>query len=185
MRPNDLVNGGAVARGRTATVANTKLIQAFGQGGDDIITLNESSGALPAASLFGSAGNDTITGGSGGDMLVGQAATSCSARVAMTSFGGGENAGGDGDDQMFSESGDDHMIWNRRRQRPHGRRRRQRYRGGERRQRRRCSPPLRMHARTVRRLSPAPFFLDIGTTENLVLNMNGDDTFSATGNLAT
>jgi len=35
------------------------------------------------------------------------------------------------------------------------------------------------------RLNPAPFSLDIGTTENLVLNMNGgDDTFSATGNLA-
>src|SRR5262249_11840396 len=31
----------------------------------------------------------------------------------------------------------------------------------------------------------APFTLDIGTTENLVVNMNGgDDTFSATGNLA-
>ena len=68
-----LVNGGAVAvKGGTATVANTKLIQAFGQGGDDIITLNESSGALPAANLFGGAGNDTITGGSGGDMLFGQ-----------------------------------------------------------------------------------------------------------------
>ena len=36
------------------------------------------------------------------------------------------------------------------------------------------------------RVTPAPFFLDIGTTENLVLNMNGgDDSFSATGNLAT
>ena len=35
------------------------------------------------------------------------------------------------------------------------------------------------------RLDPAPFSIDIGTTENLVLNMNGgDDTFSATGNLA-
>ena len=35
------------------------------------------------------------------------------------------------------------------------------------------------------RLDPAPFFLDIGTTENLVVNMNGgDDSFSATGNLA-
>src|SRR5262249_51981292 len=35
------------------------------------------------------------------------------------------------------------------------------------------------------RVSPAPFTLDIGTTENLVVNMNGgDDTFSATGNLA-
>ncbi len=35
------------------------------------------------------------------------------------------------------------------------------------------------------RINPAPFSLDIGTTENLVVNMNGgDDTFSATGNLA-
>ena len=36
------------------------------------------------------------------------------------------------------------------------------------------------------RLNPAPFTIDIGTTENLALNANGgDDSFSATGNLAT
>jgi Ca2+-binding RTX toxin-like protein len=35
------------------------------------------------------------------------------------------------------------------------------------------------------RLDPAPFSIDIGTSENLVLNANGgDDSFSATGNLA-
>src|SRR5262245_44774181 len=35
------------------------------------------------------------------------------------------------------------------------------------------------------RLDPGPFFLDIGTTENLVVNMNGgNDTFNASGNLA-
>src|SRR5262249_11759430 len=35
------------------------------------------------------------------------------------------------------------------------------------------------------RTNPAPFSIDIGTSENLVVNMNGgDDTFSATGNLA-
>src|SRR6185369_17265478 len=35
------------------------------------------------------------------------------------------------------------------------------------------------------RVSPAPFSLDIGTSEKLVLNANGgDDSFSATGNLA-
>ena len=35
------------------------------------------------------------------------------------------------------------------------------------------------------RVTPAPFSIDIGTTENLTLNANGgDDTFSATGNLA-
>src|SRR5262245_24820048 len=44
-----LVNGGAVAvTGGTPTVANTALIQVFGQGGNDTITLNEASGALPA-----------------------------------------------------------------------------------------------------------------------------------------
>src|SRR5437870_3840760 len=37
-----LVNGGAVAiQGGTATVANTSLIQVFGQAGNDTITLNE------------------------------------------------------------------------------------------------------------------------------------------------
>ena len=35
------------------------------------------------------------------------------------------------------------------------------------------------------RINPAPFSIDIGTSENLVLNANGgDDSFSATGNLA-
>ena len=35
------------------------------------------------------------------------------------------------------------------------------------------------------RIDPAPFAIDIGTSENLVLNANGgDDNFSATGNLA-
>ncbi len=35
------------------------------------------------------------------------------------------------------------------------------------------------------RINPAPFSIDIGTTENIVVNMNGgDDSFSATGNLA-
>ena len=45
-----LVNGGAVAvTGGTPTVANTTLIQVFGLGGNDTITLNEANGALPAA----------------------------------------------------------------------------------------------------------------------------------------
>src|SRR5205085_10304018 len=68
-----LVNGGAVAvQGGTPTVANTALLQVFGQGGDDQLALNESNGALPAAYLFGGAGNDTLTGGSGADLLFGQ-----------------------------------------------------------------------------------------------------------------
>ena len=69
-----LVNGGAVAvTGGTPTVANTSLIQVFGQGGNDTITLNEANGALPSANLFGGTGNDTLTGGSVVDSLFGQA----------------------------------------------------------------------------------------------------------------
>src|SRR6058998_625206 len=53
-----LVNGGAVPiRGGTATVGNTSLILVFGQAGNDQISLNETNGALPAALLFGGAGN--------------------------------------------------------------------------------------------------------------------------------
>src|ERR1700741_3827289 len=53
-----LVNGGPVnITGGTATVANTALIQVYGQGGRDTITLNEASGALPRANLFGGNGN--------------------------------------------------------------------------------------------------------------------------------
>jgi len=69
-----LVNGGAVpVAGGTPTVANTSLIQVFGQGGNDVIWLDEANGALPAANLFGGDGNDTLTGGSGNDQLFGQA----------------------------------------------------------------------------------------------------------------
>src|SRR4051812_36568237 len=65
-----LVNGGAVkVTGGTPTIANTTLVQVFGQAGNDTITLNESNGALPKANLFGGAGNDVLTGGSGNDML--------------------------------------------------------------------------------------------------------------------
>src|SRR5690348_7456215 len=68
------VNNGAVAiQGGTPTVTDTSLIQVFGQGGDDVITLNESKGPLPNADLFGGDGNDTLTGGSGNDQLFGQA----------------------------------------------------------------------------------------------------------------
>ena len=45
-----LINGGAVPfAGGQPTVANTGLIQVFGQGGNDTISLDEANGALPAA----------------------------------------------------------------------------------------------------------------------------------------
>src|SRR4051812_42196416 len=57
------VNGGAVTiKGGSPTVANTSVIQVFGQNGNDTLSLNENNGALPNANLFGGAGNDILTG---------------------------------------------------------------------------------------------------------------------------
>src|SRR5262245_59141948 len=188
-----LVNGGAVpVQGGTATVANTAQIQVFGQGGNDTITLDEAVGALPKANIFGGAGNDTITGGSGGDMLFGQSGndTLLGKGGFDILFGGTDNdvlTGGDADDQVFGESGNDRMIWN-----PgddtdlneggagidtvevNG------GNGDE-------QFTATANGTRVRfdRLVPAPFSIDIGTSEKLVLNANGgNDSFSATGNLA-
>jgi Ca2+-binding RTX toxin-like protein len=188
-----LVNGGAVAvAGGTPTVANTALIQVFGQAGQDTITLNQANGALPRANLFGGTGNDTLDGGSGGDMLFGQAGndTLLGRGGFDLLFGGSENdtlTGGDADDQVFGESGNDRMIWNPGDDTDLNE-------GGD------GSDTVEVNGGNgaevfsatangtrVRfdRLDPAPFSLDIGTSEKLVLNANGgDDSFSATGNLA-
>src|SRR5215475_1197410 len=67
------INNGAVAiQNGPATVTNTSFIEVFGQGGNDVLTLNENKGALPTALLFGGAGDDTLSGGSGDDQLFGQ-----------------------------------------------------------------------------------------------------------------
>jgi len=116
------VNGGAVpVIGGTPTVANTSLIQVFGQDGNDIITLNEANGALPAANLFGGAGNDTLTGGSGNDMLFGQSGNDTLLGKGGNDllFGGAGNdvlTGGAGDDQVFSEAGNDRRSGTRARE---------------------------------------------------------------------
>ena len=188
-----LINGGAVSIvGGTPTVANTANIQVFGLAGNDVITLSEVNGALPVAHLFGGGGNDVLTGGSGGDQLFGEAGNDTLLGKGGFDFlfGGNDNdtlTGGDADDQVFGQSGIDRMIWN-----PGddtdlneggagtdtvevnggG--------GGE-------EFTTTANGTRVRfdRLDPAPFALDIGTSENLVLNANGgDDSFSATGNLA-
>ena len=92
-----LINGGAVpVQGGQPTVANTSLIQAFGQAGNDTIALDEANGALPAALLFGGDGNDVLTGGSGADQLFGDAGND-------TLLGkGGDDVlhGGDGNDTL-------------------------------------------------------------------------------------
>src|SRR5215213_6300796 len=113
-----LVNGGAVAVvGGTPTVANTSQIEVFGQGGNDSITINEVNGAVPAALLFGGAGNDTLTGGSGADELFGEAGNDTLLGKGGADFlaGGADHdalTGGSGDDQSLGEGGDDRIIWN-------------------------------------------------------------------------
>jgi Ca2+-binding RTX toxin-like protein len=188
-----LVNGGAVAViGGTPTVANTSLIQAFGLAGNDNISLNEANGALPAADLFGGAGNDTLTGGSGADLIFGQSGndTLLGKGGADFLFGGSDDdtlIGGDGNDQMFGESGNDRFIWNPGDDTDL-------IEGGDGTDTVEVNGGNGAEIFTVTpngtrvhfdRLDPAPFSLDIGTSEKLVLNMNGgDDTFSATGNVA-
>src|SRR3954447_11316228 len=188
-----LVNGGAVAvAGGTPTVANTSLIQAFGLGGSDVIALSEANGALPRANLFGGADNDVLTGGSGADQLFGQTGndTLLGKGGADLLFGGGENdtlTGGDGDDQAFGQSGIDRMIWN-----PgddtdlneggDGTDTVEANGGNGREQFTATANGSRVR---FDRVNPAPFSLDIGTSENLVLDANGgDDSFSAGNGLA-
>src|SRR6478752_1210188 len=113
-----LVNGGAVAVvGGTPTVANTTLIQTFGLGGNDTLSLSEVNGALPRANLFGGTGNDVLTSGSGTDQLFGESGNDTLLGKGGNDllFGGTENdtlTGGDADDQVFGQAGDDRMIWN-------------------------------------------------------------------------
>src|SRR6516164_5667917 len=142
------VNGGAVPIvGGHATVANTALIQVFGQGGNDTITLDEANGALPAAQLFGGTGNDQVFGEAGNDRMI-------------WNPGDGSDLfeGGDGNDTAEVNGGN----------------------GAE-------TFTITANGSRVRfdRVTPAPFFLDIGTTENLVVNANGgDDTITAGNGLA-
>jgi Ca2+-binding RTX toxin-like protein len=189
-----LVNGGAIAvRGGTPTVANTTTISVFGLSGNDNISLDEANGALPKAQLFGGAGNDTLTGGSGADLLFGEAGNDLLFGKGGDDllFGGAGDdmlTGGAGNDQVFGQAGNDTMIWN-----PgdgtdlneggdgidtvlvNG------GNGAE-------TFTVTPNGTRVRfdRTTPAPFSIDIGTTENLQLNMNGgDDTFTASNGLAS
>jgi Ca2+-binding RTX toxin-like protein len=189
-----LVNNGAVPiLGGKATVANTSLIQMFGLGGNDNLALDEANGALPRSNLFGGAGNDTLTGGSGSDQLFGQAGNDTLLGKGGTDllFGGAGNdvlTGGTGNDQVFGEAGNDRMIWNP----GDGSDLNEggagidtvEVNGGN------GSETFTVTANGTRvrfdRTDPAPFSLDIGSTENLVLNANGgDDSFTAGNGLAS
>jgi Ca2+-binding RTX toxin-like protein len=188
-----LINGGAIAvRGGAPTVAGTKTISVFGLAGNDIIMLDETNGALPTAQLFGGDGNDTLTGGSSADLLFGEAGNDTLLGKGGDDllFGGAGNdtlTGGVGNDQIFGQAGDDRMIWNP----GEGSDVNEggdgvdtvEVEGGN------GAETFTATANGTRvrfdRTIPAPFTLDIGTTENLVVNMNGgDDVFTAGNGLA-
>jgi Ca2+-binding RTX toxin-like protein len=187
------VNGGAVAiKGGTPTVANVSLIQVFGLGGNDTLQLDETNGALPKANLFGGDGNDVLIGGSGNDQLFGQAGNDTLLGKGGDDllFGGAGNdvlTGGAGSDQVFGQAGDDKLIWNP----GDGTDLNEGgdgtdtvvVNGGN------GDEVFTVTANGTRvrldRTSPAPFSLDIGTTESLVVNGNGgNDTISAGNGLA-
>jgi Ca2+-binding RTX toxin-like protein len=187
------VNGGAVAiSGGSATIANTGTIKVFARAGNDTVTLDETNGALPKAHLFGDAGNDILTGGSGKDSLFGAAGGDqlFGKGANDTMFGSADGdrlVGGTGDDEAFGESGNDRMVWepgdgsdlNE---------------GGD------GDDAVRVNGAAagetftaapngsrVRfdRTNPAPFFIDIGTSETLELKGNGgNDSFTGAVGLA-
>jgi len=189
-----LGNGGAIAiNGGTATVLNTDLISAFGGAGNDIITIDETNGPLPAARLFGGGGNDALTGGSSNDQLHGG-----SGNDVLLGKGGddllfgddGDDTltGGSGSDQMFGGNGNDRLIWN-----PGDGS--DLFEGGDGIDTAEVNGGSGSETFTVaaingrvdfERVTPASFSIDIGTTENLVVNLaGGDDNFSTSGDLAS
>ena len=185
-----LINAGAVpVSNGPATVANTTGIQAFGLDGNDTISVDETNGALPAAFLFGGTGNDALSGGSGADQLFGQDGNDILNGKGGNDllFGGAGNdtlTGGTGDDQVFGEVGDDRMIWN-----PGDGT--DLFEGGDGTDTAEVNGGNGAETFTIvangtrvrfDRLGPAPFSLDIGTTENLVLNANGGDDIITAGN---
>jgi len=189
-----LVNSGVVPiQGGVPTVANTALIEIHGRAGNDQLSLDEANGALPRTEMFGEADNDTLVGGSGADVLYGGAGDDIllGRGGADLLFGGDGNdtlTGGDADDQVFGEAGNDRMIWNPGDDTDLNE-------GGDNTDTVEVNGGNGAESFTVTangtrvrfdRLTPAPFAIDIGTSENLVLNANGgNDSFSATGNLAT
>ena len=188
-----LLNGGdVVIQGGQPTVANTSLIQVFGQGGADIIAIDEASGALPSANLFGGDGNDTLTGGSAADQLFGQSGNDILNGKGGDDFlfgGDGDDTltGGGGTDQLFGEAGNDRIIWNPGDGSDVAE-------GGD------GVDTLEVNGGngaetftitangtrvSVDRAVPAPFHIDAGTIENIVINANGgDDTITAGNGLA-
>ena len=186
-----LINNGHVKTlGGDPTIANTNVIEVFGQSGNDTITVDERHGPMPAVNIFGGDGNDRITGGSGNDLLFGQAGDDVIKGGGGNDllFGGAGNDildGGSGNNQLFGEAGDDLMIWNPGRGSNV-------FEGGDGNDTARVNGSNAAETFTITANGTrvrfdgagdgAPFSLDIGTTENLVLHAGGGDDVMTAGN---
>ncbi len=188
-----LVNGGAVGvRGARPTVANTHQINVWGLSGDDALALDEANGPLPAAALQGGPGNDTLTGGSANDVLFGQEGNDFlfglgGADILFAGAGNDQLTGGAGDDFALGQSGNDGLAWG-----PGDGSDRDDGGAGTDTVLVNGTPDAETFAVTpnadrvqLRRTTPSPFALDIGSTETLSLRTNGgDDIVTASDGLA-
>jgi Ca2+-binding RTX toxin-like protein len=180
----DVLNGGRHSIDLRAKKVDSILVKLGA--GDDSIRIDDSNGTFTDSlqtTLLGEDGDDTIIGGEGGETIHGGAGND-----TLRGMGGNDHLeGGAGDDQVFGGDGHDYIVWN------HGDGSDLidgegwvdvvEVNGSD------DSETFTMTANGERvrfdRLSPAPFFLDIGTTEYFRLNAGGgDDYFSAVGNLA-
>lgn len=157
-----------------------------GGAGNDEIAIDDANGTFTDSiptTINGQRGSDAIYGGAGGEVINGGPDND----IIYGGGGDDELFGDAGEDLVFGGDGDDRFTWN------HGDGT-DLYEG-----------EAGVDAVTVNgsgaaefftttangtrvrfdRIDPTPFFLDIGTTENLIVNMKGGaDSYSATGNLA-
>ncbi len=163
-------------------IGGTERLVLNANGGDDVIAGGAGLAPLIALEINGGDGNDTILGGDGADLI----------------HGGANNDTIDGNDnpvatvdQVFGDEGDDTMVWNPGKDDDlneggpgndtsvvNG--------GGAAEVFTIAADGVNVGRVDFNRTTPAPFFLDIGTTEKLVVNANGgDDQISGGAGLAT
>jgi Ca2+-binding RTX toxin-like protein len=86
------------------------MIMIVGAGGNDTLALDETNGAMPAASIFGGPGDDVITAGSGSDFVDGGSGND------RISLGAGDDTfqwnPGDGSDVVDGQAGSDALVFN-------------------------------------------------------------------------
>lgn len=149
-------------------------------------------GGTGADTLTGQSGNDTLSGGGGDDLLFGASGNDIlngDAGNDQLAGGSGDDVltGGDGGDQMIGGAGNDRMIWNAGDDTDV-------MEGGVDFDTAEVNGGATGEAFTITangtrvrfdQLSAPASFLDIGSTERLVVKMNGgDDKISTAGNLA-